>query len=174
LRLFSRGPSLAKLIRGVLPKDDVLTVARALLRSGTIARRGGWYFLISPVTYFTDDTEAALHSLAVTHAVATTVSRNMRTSHSEQKLLERAAMNFFVPRRSVSKLRQRIKRDLGHIADLADGFFVEEEDSASSEPLAMVGLLIAAFDDIEDYRGTSEGGFIAAARRLDEQAKSNG
>jgi hypothetical protein len=165
---------LAKLIRGVLPKDDVLTVARALARSGTIARRGGWYFLISPVTYFTDATEAALHSLAVTHAVATTVSRNMRTSQAEEKLLERAAMNFFVPRRSVSKLHQRIKRDLGHIADLADGFFVDEEDGASSEPLAMIGLLVAAFDDLKDYQGATKRGLTASARRLAGQARNNG
>lgn len=148
LRLRARGPCLAQLIRRASGGSDVRLIARALIQSGAVQRRGPWYEPTARFVSFKDQPGAALaHTLMSARALLGTIEHNLHTRDPREALLERVAFNSHIPVSALPTVHRYLKRQGDNLLARIDAYLKRWEGSAGSEPTVLVGFAAFAFED---------------------------
>lgn len=145
LRLQGGPRSLATLIRRIYPSRSVTMVARALLKSGAVRRRGPWFECQSRHMVFPAGLDSYLSGLVPVLGLLKTCRRNM-TVPGAHKLLQRAVTNARVPLRELPALYRSIDRRAQPLLEAIDAEMMRRELRAQAkEPLTQVGLSVEVF-----------------------------
>jgi len=148
LRLRARGPCLAQLIRRASGRSDPRLIARALVQSGAVRRRGPWYEPARRFVSFKDQPRAALaHTLMSARALLGTIEHNLHTSDPREALLERVAFNSRIPVSALPTVHRYMKREGDNLLARIDAYLKRREGLAGSEPTVLVGFAAFAFED---------------------------
>jgi hypothetical protein len=148
LKLRARGPCLAQLIRRVWPRGDVRLIARALVRSGAVRRRGAWYEPNGRFVSFREAPPAALaHTLMSVRGLLRTIEHNLATRDAHDALLERHAINSHIPVAALPTVHRYFKREVANLLGRADAYLKRWEVPPGSEPTVLVGLATFAYED---------------------------
>lgn len=148
LRLRSRGPCLAALIRHVLPNHESDYVADSLVKTGAIRRRGGLYTPIDRyVSFIKHAPIAQMHGLASLARLLATLQHNAACHEDSAMLLERSVKNPHIPISALPTVHRRIKRDVDALLWKLDGYLRRREVEPGSEPTTSVGVSAYAFED---------------------------
>jgi len=148
LPLQARGPCLAKLIRRVLPREQVETVAESLMRTGAVKRHGRLYAPTDRFVELTQDLSTVhVHGLTSLVGMLRTVQHNISCGDENLRLLERAATNPYVPIRALPEIHRRIKREVTALLWKLDGYLRSWEVEPDSEPTTRVGIGAYAYED---------------------------
>jgi len=148
LKLRARGPCLAQLIRRAWPRGDINLIARALVRSGAVERRGAWYEPAGRFVSFRSEPPAVLaHALLSIRGLLRTVERNLGSRNSHEALVERRAFNSHIPVSALPTIHRFLKREAGNLLARVDAYFRRYEVPAGSEPTVLVGFATFAFED---------------------------
>ena len=148
LRLRSRGPCLAALIRHVLPSHESDYVADSLVKTGAIRRRGGLYTPIDRyVSFIKHAPMSQMHGLASLARLLGTLQHNAACHEDSAMLLERSVKNPHIPISALPTVHRRIKRDVDALLWKLDGYLRRREVEPGSEPTTSVGVSAYAFED---------------------------
>src|SRR5487761_1562846 len=153
LKLNARGRSLAQLIRRAWPQGDVRLIARALVRSGAVKRRGPWYEPTGRFVSLRGEPPAALaHALLSARGLLRTPEPNLASPHRDP-LLERQATNSHIPVSALPMIHRYVKREAGNLLARFDAYLRRFEVPAGSEPTVLFGLAAFAFEDSSEVNG---------------------
>src|SRR5262249_9718966 len=119
------GPSLAALIKCVLPHDDPESGVRALMRMGALRRLGSRYLPTEPHVADREDT-ARLHSLHAMLGMLRTVERNVAGARGAA-IFERSAVNPNFPVTALPALHRRLKARASQMLWDFDGYMRRRE-----------------------------------------------
>jgi hypothetical protein len=148
LALEGPGPSLAKLIRRVLPRQDIHVVANSLVRAGAVERRGRFYVVRDRYVALTQDISTGhVHGLASLVGMLRTVQHNISCADPHTRLLELAAGNLYIPTRALPEIHRRIKREVTALLWKLDGYLRSWEVKPGTEPTTRLSLGAYAYED---------------------------
>jgi hypothetical protein len=148
LRLRSRGPCLAALIRHVLPNHQSDYVADSLLKTGAVRRRAGLYTPTDRYIPFVNHSPISqMHGLASLARLLGTLQHNAASQGENAGLLERSVKNPHIPISALPSIRRRIKRDVDALLWKLNGYLRRREVEPGSEPTTSVGVSAYAFED---------------------------
>ena len=148
LKLHSRGPCLAQLIRRASRRADVRLTASALVQSGAVERSGPWYTPAGRFVSFKDQPPAALaHTLMSVRTLLGTIEHNLHTRDPREARLERLAFNSHIPLSALPTVHRYMKREGDNLLARIDAYLKRWEVPAGSEPTVLVGFAAFAFED---------------------------
>ena len=146
--LRGRGPSLTNLIRRLLPYQDVTCVTQSLLRAKAIQRRGRLYVPTDRYVPLRPELPSVhVHGLMALAGMLRTVQHNIASGEPAKTLLERAAVNPYIPVRALPEIHQRIKREVMGLLRKLDGYLRSWEVEPGTEATTHVGVGAYAYED---------------------------
>jgi Family of unknown function (DUF6502) len=146
--LRGRGPCLANLIRRLFPHQDVTQVTQSLLRANAIRRRGRLYAPTDRYIELRRDLVGVhVHGLMALAGMLRTVQHNIAAGDSVETLLERSAMNPYIPVRALPEIHRRIKREVTALLWKLDGYLRSWEVEPGTETTTHVGVGAYAYED---------------------------
>jgi hypothetical protein len=146
--LRGRGPTLANLIRRLFPYQDVTRVTQSLLRAKAIQRRGRLYVPTERYLRLREDLPSVhVHGLMALAGMLRTVQHNIAAGDPARTLLERSAMNPYIPVRALPEIHQRIKREVMALLWKLDGYLRSREVEPGTEATTHVGVGAYAYED---------------------------
>jgi hypothetical protein len=148
LPLLGRKESLSTLIRRVYPDESPAEVARSLLRSGAVRRRGGRYVPTRRNVWWARKSPSIhVHGLTSLLGILRTVGHNISRRREPDTLFEQVATNPYVPVRLLPSIHRRIKREAHALLVKLDGFLRLYEVPPGSEPTTHVAIGAFAYED---------------------------
>jgi hypothetical protein len=155
LKLKGRGPTFRELVASVLPGEDPLGVAEALIRAGAVKRSGDRYVAISRQVIFPDDPEFAhAHTIGILNSHIDTIQYNVARKEPKERALEREVFNLTIPVRLLSDIHREIKKDGQAFLSRLDDLLLENQVEPGTEPTVGVGVSVCAYQD--QWRTTAE------------------
>ncbi len=161
LPLHGEGPSLAALIKRVLPGRDAAEVVRSLIRSRGLRRRKGLYIPTAQFLAYSDRS-AEVHGLDALSWMMDTVQHNI-AGRGPYRLFERAAMNPSVPQALLPAFHRRLEERAMPFLVPTDAELGDLEASASPGPRSRVSVCVFVFQS--PARGAPRGSPASAPRR---------
>jgi hypothetical protein len=146
--LRGRGPNLAKLVRRLFPHQDVSEVAQSLVRANAVQRRGRHFTPTDRFVELTRDLSSVhVHGLMSLAGMLRTVQHNIASRDANNTLLERSAMNPYIPVRALPEIHRRIKREVTALLWKLDGYLRSWEVEPGTEATTHVGVGAYAYED---------------------------
>jgi hypothetical protein len=146
--LRGRGPCLAHLIQRLFPHQNVAQVTRSLLTANAIRRRGKLYAPTDRYIELRRDLVGVhIHGLMALAGMLRTVQHNIAAGDSVETLLERSAMNPYIPVRALPEIHRRIKREVTALLWKLDGYLRSWEVEPGTERTTHVGVGAYAYED---------------------------
>ena len=146
--LRGRGPNLAKLVRRLFPHQDVSEVAQSLVRANAVQRRGRHFTPTDRFVELTRDLSSVhVHGLMSLAGMLRTVQHNIASRDASNTLLERSAMNPYIPVRALPEIHRRIKREVTALLWKLDGYLRSWEVEPGTEATTHVGVGAYAYED---------------------------
>lgn len=140
-------PSLKGLISRVLPGIDPDQPMQWLMRLEGIRRRGKRFLPTDKYLAFNRSPAASwAHGLTAVLGILSTVEHNI-SARTQNRLLERIAINPSFPVRSLPKFHRKLKRQAGEILWRFDADMGREEIRLKGEPVTRLCIGLYAFED---------------------------
>lgn len=140
--------SLSELVTSVLPKYPVETVVDALVRTGTVRRRGEMYRPVESFVLFGGiRRDARVFTLMSLLAFLRTWKHNLVQPTRRTKLVARTAINAAVPIRLLPKLRKRLSRVAKDFLESHDAYMTVNQVPPGSEPTVRAGVGVYSIED---------------------------
>jgi Family of unknown function (DUF6502) len=146
--LRGRGPNLSNLIRRLFPHQEVAQIVRSLVRANAVQRRGRHFVPTDRYVGLTRDLVSVhVHGLSALAGMLRTVQHNIASQDPNSTLLERSAMNPYIPVRALPEIHRRIKREVTALLWKLDGYLRSWEVEPGTEATTHLGVGAYAYED---------------------------
>lgn len=154
LPLRADGPSLAALIKRVLPEEEADAVAKSLTKLQGVRRRGALYIPSGRCPIYPRAT-GRVHGFTALLGMLRTVEHNASPRRRSQPILERAALNPSFPASELPSFHRKLKAEAERILWLMDEHMRRRESLCRGGPRVRVGVGIFAFQEPRSARRRS-------------------